>query len=138
MDDACRLVKFTMQVPLTEVRQNSDSEKCGKKQRSVKLALTVSMPEGNVSRGERMGLAMLSLSASGAGLGANLLFGSKCPDQAQKEKTPTGGKGLFFSILVGVRGFEPPASASRRQHSTRLSYTPNARNDTQSYSTSKG
>ena len=26
--------------------------------------------------------------------------------------------------LVGVRGFEPPAPASRRQCSTRLSYTP--------------
>jgi hypothetical protein len=29
------------------------------------------------------------------------------------------------AILVGVRGFEPPASASRTQRSTRLSYTPN-------------
>src|SRR6056297_755959 len=27
-------------------------------------------------------------------------------------------------LLVGVRGFEPPAPASRRQCSTRLSYTP--------------
>jgi hypothetical protein len=27
-------------------------------------------------------------------------------------------------ILVGVRGFEPPAPASRKQCSTRLSYTP--------------
>ena len=26
--------------------------------------------------------------------------------------------------MVGVRGFEPPASASRRRRSTRLSYTP--------------
>ena len=26
--------------------------------------------------------------------------------------------------MVGVRGFEPPAPASRRQCSTRLSYTP--------------
>ncbi len=26
--------------------------------------------------------------------------------------------------MVGVRGFEPPAPASRRQYSTRLSYTP--------------
>jgi hypothetical protein len=26
--------------------------------------------------------------------------------------------------LVGVRGFEPPATASRKQCSTRLSYTP--------------
>jgi hypothetical protein len=29
-------------------------------------------------------------------------------------------------LLVGVRGFEPPAPASRRQCSTRLSYTPNS------------
>ena len=29
--------------------------------------------------------------------------------------------------LVGVRGFEPPAPASRRQCSTRLSYTPTVR-----------
>ena len=27
-------------------------------------------------------------------------------------------------MMVGVRGFEPPAPASRRQCSTRLSYTP--------------
>ncbi len=40
--------------------------------------------------------------------------------------------------LVGVRGFEPPAPASRRQYSTRLSYTPNARNDTQSNDATKG
>ena len=30
----------------------------------------------------------------------------------------------FGHELVGVRGFEPPASASRTQRSTRLSYTP--------------
>lgn len=30
----------------------------------------------------------------------------------------------ILDILVGVRGFEPPAPASRRQCSTRLSYTP--------------
>jgi hypothetical protein len=27
-------------------------------------------------------------------------------------------------LLVGVRGFEPPAPASRKRCSTRLSYTP--------------
>ena len=27
-------------------------------------------------------------------------------------------------MMVGVRGFEPPASASRTRRSTRLSYTP--------------
>lgn len=32
-----------------------------------------------------------------------------------------------LNLLVGVRGFEPPAPASRRQCSTRLSYTPNLR-----------
>ena len=34
-----------------------------------------------------------------------------------------GARGRLVS-LVGVRGFEPPAPASRRQCSTRLSYTP--------------
>ena len=38
----------------------------------------------------------------------------------------------FKELLVGVRRFELPAPASRRQCSTRLSYTPNARNHTQS------
>ncbi|CAA7618335.1 hypothetical protein MTBUT4_30028 [Magnetospirillum sp. UT-4] len=32
--------------------------------------------------------------------------------------------GLSYQKMVGVRGFEPPAPASRRQCSTRLSYTP--------------
>jgi hypothetical protein len=31
--------------------------------------------------------------------------------------------------LVGVRGFEPPAPASRKQCSTRLSYTPPTERD---------
>ena len=31
---------------------------------------------------------------------------------------------LIEEILVGVRGFEPPTPASRRQCSTKLSYTP--------------
>ena len=30
----------------------------------------------------------------------------------------------FFMEMVGVRGFEPPAPASRKQCSTGLSYTP--------------
>ena len=30
----------------------------------------------------------------------------------------------YLILLVGVRGFEPPATASRKQCSTRLSYTP--------------
>ncbi len=33
-----------------------------------------------------------------------------------------------IEFMVGERGFEPPAPASRRQCSTRLSYSPNARN----------
>ena len=35
---------------------------------------------------------------------------------------------LNWSCLVGVSGFEPPAPASRRQCSTRLSYTPTCGN----------
>lgn len=31
---------------------------------------------------------------------------------------------MRFGILVGVRGFEPPASWSRTKHSTKLSHTP--------------
>ena len=31
----------------------------------------------------------------------------------------------FAEKMVGERGFEPPAPASRRQYSTRLSYSPN-------------
>ncbi len=34
------------------------------------------------------------------------------------------GVSLSLVLLVGVRGFEPPTPASRRQCSTRLSYTP--------------
>ena len=37
--------------------------------------------------------------------------------------TKNEGKRLRFS-LVGVRGFEPPASWSRTKHSTKLSHTP--------------
>jgi hypothetical protein len=40
-----------------------------------------------------------------------------------------GGIGLgtiLIIVLIGVRGFEPPAPASRTQCSTRLSYTPAA------------
>ena len=35
--------------------------------------------------------------------------------------------GVLVVSMVGVRGFEPPAPASRRQCSTRLSYTPTMR-----------
>ena len=38
---------------------------------------------------------------------------------------PPKGVDLNVVKLVGARGFEPPAPASRRQCSTRLSYTPN-------------
>ena len=34
-----------------------------------------------------------------------------------------------LDLLVGVRGFEPPTPASRRQCSTRLSYTPTVARD---------
>ena len=42
---------------------------------------------------------------------------------AQMKKPPGGG---FFKreFVVGERGFEPPAPASRTQCSTRLSYSP--------------
>ena len=33
-------------------------------------------------------------------------------------------KGVSLNRMVGVRGFEPPTPASRRQCSTKLSYTP--------------
>ncbi len=41
---------------------------------------------------------------------------------APVNEAPQGSR--FGHELVGVRGFEPPASASRTQRSTRLSYTP--------------
>src|SRR6056297_2064141 len=51
--------------------------------------------------------------------------------QVQRTKAPclSNKKGAQrrLVLLVGVRGFEPPAPASRRQCSTRLSYTPTVR-----------
>ncbi len=44
-------------------------------------------------------------------------------NQKEEEKN-TVTKWCRREFLVGVRGFEPPAPASRRQCSTRLSYTP--------------
>ena len=41
-------------------------------------------------------------------------------DEKSLQHSPLISKG----DLVGVRGFEPPASASRTQRSTRLSHTP--------------
>ena len=41
------------------------------------------------------------------------------------QQSQSGVNRRSWAILVGVRGFEPPASASRTQRSTRLSYTPN-------------
>ena len=40
--------------------------------------------------------------------------------------TANGEGGYAKGGLVGVGGFEPPASASRTQRSTRLSHTPKA------------
>ena len=43
------------------------------------------------------------------------------PERKEKEECES------YSLLgksIGVRGFEPPASASRTQHSTKLSYAP--------------
>ena len=39
-------------------------------------------------------------------------------------KEPGNIRDTVLTWLVGVRGFEPPTPASRRQCSTRLSYTP--------------
>jgi len=36
---------------------------------------------------------------------------------------------FFDDVVVGVRGFEPPAPASRRRCSTGLSYTPSFSDD---------
>jgi hypothetical protein len=42
----------------------------------------------------------------------------------------TDAVGIWWGkVLVGVRGFEPPAPASRKQCSTRLSYTPPTGNE---------
>ena len=49
------------------------------------------------------------------------------PSHFSKNFSHQGVTEKFFSKLVGVRGFEPPAPASRRQCSTRLSYTPKRR-----------
>ena len=43
----------------------------------------------------------------------------------QPHRRPKASKS--FSMMVGERGFEPPAPASRRQCSTRLSYSPTER-----------
>ncbi len=49
--------------------------------------------------------------------------GASAPEAENKKATPKGG--FFAGFLVGERGFEPPAPASRTQCSTRLSYSPN-------------
>ncbi len=45
-------------------------------------------------------------------------------NQDRECKKASAKLALLRLNLVGVRGFEPPAPASRRQCSTRLSYTP--------------
>ncbi len=47
-------------------------------------------------------------------------------DSSQKKnlKQQTDDSGLSCRLMVGERGFEPPAPASRTQCSTRLSYSP--------------
>ena len=45
-----------------------------------------------------------------------------------QQKTATCSKSyvaIFIRFLVGIAGFEPTTSASRRQRSTKLSYIPN-------------
>src|ERR1044072_3585522 len=46
-------------------------------------------------------------------------FSCATPDIGKPEKS-----GAALKSVVGKRGFEPPAPASRRQCSTRLSYSP--------------
>ena len=45
----------------------------------------------------------------------------------QEKRCPNTWKPLYF--LVGVRGFEPPASWSRTKRSTKLSHTPSINKD---------
>ncbi len=45
----------------------------------------------------------------------NLSIRFHIPRNPKKKKAPTSCRGLFFSFLVGLRGFEPPSPASRRQ-----------------------
>gem|GEM_PF-6896562 len=45
-------------------------------------------------------------------------------DKAQKRGAGTGSNPSFFHVMVGTRGFEPPAPASRTLCSTRLSHVP--------------
>src|SRR5690242_7364718 len=46
------------------------------------------------------------------------------PGQGAVSASAAPASACTSGILVGVRGFEPPAPASRTQCSTRLSYTP--------------
>src|SRR5690625_7996974 len=48
-------------------------------------------------------------------------------EERAMKKGPAIARRPFLGIVVGVRGFEPPAPASRRQCSTKLSYTPTRR-----------
>jgi ribosomal protein S12 len=49
----------------------------------------------------------------------------RVPQKTVADQTVLQGIDLKRELLVGVAGFEPAAPASRRQCSTRLSYTPN-------------
>ncbi len=52
------------------------------------------------------------------------VFGNLCDLTASGNFGGCAGGAKLLECLVGVRGFEPPTPASRRQCSTRLSYTP--------------
>jgi len=81
------------------------------------------MFEGKTGRGEKINGGRPARHPAGAlrafkfapGEFVELLFQFQTPPKPKKKKAPTSCKGLFFSNLVGVRGFEPPAPASRIQ-----------------------
>ena len=77
------------------------------------------IPEGHGSRDQ----APSGGTGGAFALGQSYHLSTVHPACGQR-KSPWETKGLISAALVGVRGFEPPAPASRTQCSTRLSYSP--------------
>ena len=69
--------------------------------------------------GARRGAIRLRVRMETYGIGAFLCHGTETTE-IYREGIPA----KVLISLVGVRGFEPPTPASRRQCSTKLSYTP--------------
>ncbi len=63
--------------------------------------------------------------ASGRLEGLNATFHRRTARHAPSDRPVLPSARLQLESMVGVSGFEPPAPASRRRCSTRLSYTPN-------------